>query len=494
MANIRCRRCGGQNAINGQNSIIHCEYCGEMISVPYFQNDREQVMFERANSCLKRCAFDEALENFQNIKDNYPDEPEAYWGILLCRYGIEYVDDPYEKGKKVPTCHRTQYESILNDPDYQNVLKYADDKQYIVYEKEAALIAEVQREALNEVQRLKNEKPYDIFISYKKTDENNQNTYDSEIAYELYKKFASADLKVFFSEITLKDKSGEKYEPIIYSALYSAKIMIVVSTNTDYLESPWVKNEWGRYVDFLYESASDNNKKIYVCYENISIQDIPDKLSNYSSQFNYKDEKQKEELFKRVELKFNISGVLTAKNEKDSEATLEFSRRQREENLKAAKEKNDASGIRYYLKQLAGIDISKEGKSSEERRRNFIERNAPDKLAPIIILLIMSLFAVYLCLKYDIIHGRSFDDLMLPTMYYGICLDFAFFITIYKKIDDGGIFKKLVFALAIPFILLCIPALLLDSWNTIIAFVFFGVIDLLLFMTIGIKIYCYKNK
>jgi hypothetical protein len=44
----------------------------------------------------------------------------------LCRYGIEYVEDP-RTHERVPTCHRTQYEPILTDADYLAALENAPD-------------------------------------------------------------------------------------------------------------------------------------------------------------------------------------------------------------------------------------------------------------------------------------------------------------------------------------------------------------------------------
>ena len=66
-------------------------------------------------------------------------DAELYWSLVLCRYGIEYVDDPLTK-KKIATCHRTQFKSILDDPDYQTALAHADMSQRSVYEREAAYI------------------------------------------------------------------------------------------------------------------------------------------------------------------------------------------------------------------------------------------------------------------------------------------------------------------------------------------------------------------
>ena len=57
-------------------------------------------------------------------------EAEAYWGLVLCRYGIEYVNDP-ATGKKVPTCHRQgnpgeEYSVALFDQGVVHVLAVQD--------------------------------------------------------------------------------------------------------------------------------------------------------------------------------------------------------------------------------------------------------------------------------------------------------------------------------------------------------------------------------
>ena len=55
---------------------------------------------------------------------------------LGCNYGIEYVDDP-ATGKKIPTCHRASYDSIIADDDYKSALEYADLSQRALYEEQA---------------------------------------------------------------------------------------------------------------------------------------------------------------------------------------------------------------------------------------------------------------------------------------------------------------------------------------------------------------------
>ena len=46
-------------------------------------------------------------------------------------------------------------------------------------------------------------------------------------------------LKVFFSRISLESVYGENYEPYIYAALQSAKVMLVITTDRQELNSVW---------------------------------------------------------------------------------------------------------------------------------------------------------------------------------------------------------------------------------------------------------------
>ena len=72
----------------------------------------------------------------------------------------------------------------------------------------------------------KNEKPYDVFICYKETDEKGERTIDSVLAYDIYEALTAKGMNVFFARVTLEDKLGRQYEPYIFAALNSAKVML----------------------------------------------------------------------------------------------------------------------------------------------------------------------------------------------------------------------------------------------------------------------------
>ena len=277
MAILRCKMCGGNLEVNEGEKITTCPYCGSQQTIPSTDNEKLVKLYNRANTCRLHNEFDMAISVYQGIVSEYPNEAEAYWGICLCKYGIEYVDDP-KTGDKVPTCHRTNYESLLDDNDYKKVIELSDVTSKELYEKEAKEIDRLQKEILSISQK---EEPYDIFICYKETDENGERTKDSVISQDIYTALTDKGYKVFFSRITLESKIGSQYEPIIFAALRSAKVMLAIGTNPEYFNAVWVKNEWSRYLSFI---KGTKDKYFIPCYKNMDAYDMPKEFQGFQSQ------------------------------------------------------------------------------------------------------------------------------------------------------------------------------------------------------------------
>ncbi len=277
MAVFKCKMCGGALEISEGMTVCECDYCGTTQTLPKTNNEQHLNLINRANHFRQQCEFDKAAEIYEKIAAQSDGDAEIYWSLVLCRYGIEYVDDPATK-KKIPTCHRTQFRSILDDPDYQSALQYADMMQRNVYQSEAEYIDKVQKSILEISNK---EKPFDIFICYKETDENGRRTPDSVLAQELYYGLEQEGFKVFFSRITLESKLGTEYEPYIFAALNSAKVMVVVGTKPEYFNAVWVKNEWSRYLMLMQE---DRKRTLIPAYKDMDPYDLPDALSMFQAQ------------------------------------------------------------------------------------------------------------------------------------------------------------------------------------------------------------------
>lgn len=277
MSVIKCKMCGGDlNLVEG-SSVAVCEYCGSQQTVPAADNEKKLTLFARANRLRLACEFDKAAGVYESIVADFPTEAEAYWGLVLCRYGIEYVDDP-ATGKKIPTCHRSSFDSVMEDSDFEQALENADAVARRVYRDEAKAIEELRR-GIVEVSG--KEPPYDIFICYKETAEDGQRTVDSVIAQDVYDVLTEKGYRVFFSRISLEDKLGTEYEPYIFAALHSAKIMLAFGTDYEYYNAVWVKNEWSRYLQLM---TKDKSKHLIPCYKGIDAYDMPKEFAKLQAQ------------------------------------------------------------------------------------------------------------------------------------------------------------------------------------------------------------------
>ena len=278
MALIKCKMCGGNIEVSADKTYGTCDSCGSTMTFPKVSDEQRANLFNRANHFRRQNEFDKAVSAYERILDEDNTDAEAHWGVVLSRYGIEYVEDPVSH-ERIPTCHRVQSTSILTDDDYLMAKQYAPDSYSAqLYEKEAQRIAEIQKGILAISNK---EKPYDVFICYKESTEGGTRTKDSTIAQDIYYQLKQEGLKVFFSRITLEDKLGQQYEPYIFAALNSAKVMLVVGTKPEYFNAVWVKNEWSRYLAIM---KQDRSRLLIPCYRDMDAYDLPEELSALQSQ------------------------------------------------------------------------------------------------------------------------------------------------------------------------------------------------------------------
>ena len=277
MSVFKCKMCGGTIEFNPGDTVGVCDSCGTKQTLPRLDDDRRANLYDRANHFRRNNDFDKAMGIYEQILNEDSSDAEAYWSLVLCRYGIEYVEDPATH-KRLPTVNRAQYTSVFADEDYKSALRCADAAQRVLYEQEAHAIDEIQKGILEISSR---EEPFDVFICYKETDQNGRRTPDSVLANDLYHQLTQEGFKVFFSRITLEDKLGTAYEPYIFAALNSAKVMVVLGTRPEYFNAVWVKNEWSRYLSLIKNGA----KKVLIpAYRDMDPYDLPDEFSHLQAQ------------------------------------------------------------------------------------------------------------------------------------------------------------------------------------------------------------------
>ena len=194
-----CYNCGGE--FREIRDRMVCMSCGTY--KPREITSEETSLLYSAFQKLRLAEFVEAEQEFDDILQRHPGNAQAYWGRLLSRYGIKYEED--HDGKRVPTCYAPVMESILESSDYAKAIEYADYDTMKAFRAHAEYIENVRKEWQEKAAK---EKPYDIFISFKDSDNENGNehTVDSDELRELYFFLMRKGYHVFFSRETLRDK------------------------------------------------------------------------------------------------------------------------------------------------------------------------------------------------------------------------------------------------------------------------------------------------
>lgn len=273
MENLKCKICGGslEPLANGD---LRCDSCGATVSKADLDKKKQTGLSERekaAKKLLESGAFGSAYLIYENVLTQKPQDAEARWNLVLCRYGVLYQRDELT-GEKLPTVNRMRYDSILKDPDYLAALEYAPKNQKDRYIRSARHIADIQQRYL---EIAKKEEPYDVFISFKAENQDGTRSRDSVIGQEIYNQLTEHGLRVFYSRITLENKGGEEFEPYIFSALNTAKVMLLIGTNKGHISAPWVANEWQRYLAFMQEKP---DRSLLPVYEGMELSEFPPEI------------------------------------------------------------------------------------------------------------------------------------------------------------------------------------------------------------------------
>ena len=201
--------------------------------------------------------FDKAEEKYYEVIQKGGADAAVYWRILLCHYCVEYQED--ENGNRIPTILNPD----LSEPEEMSIrkkLKKSIGTGEAFYQGD---LAEIDR-ILDKYRKLRHTVQYDVFISVKQ-DINGHYTEDSDVASELYHYIKNQGLRVFNSRIT-KIPLGQKYEPYIIAALMSARIMIVVGSSAENMNSKWVRNEWKRFQWLQYHEKKEHGNRVLFCY------------------------------------------------------------------------------------------------------------------------------------------------------------------------------------------------------------------------------------
>ena len=239
---IFCDTCGGTLKYSEDGKKARCPYCGNEYSFTGTRSEALSLALARANAYRLNCDFDEAAAEYRLIIYGNPEDAEAYWGLLLSLWGVEYIDDP-DADRRIPTLRKLPKGSISEDENYLNAIRYADEEQAASYRAKAEEL---------ETLRLKiaaGGEKFGVFLCYQPYDGDGKPSAESTVARSIYDTLSRRSIKVFTPEVALCGKSPEECEPVIFGALYGCKYFILIACSEGALNSPRVKNQWSRFCD-----------------------------------------------------------------------------------------------------------------------------------------------------------------------------------------------------------------------------------------------------
>lgn len=264
-----CTNCGGDLVFDNESNGAKCKYCGKTFSIGSTLNDNQLIDYKQACEYWKTFAFAEAKRKFLEVAKSNEKFADAWWGAFISEYGIEFVN---KFGESIPTCHRAHTVSVFDDENLKNALKYASPKDKDEYVAIANKIEEIRRKI---IEKSLDGDGYDVFICFKATeiDDERKKTLDFDLGKDIYKELTDEGYRVFFSPETLLRIKEQEFEPYVYRALSTAKVLLLLCSDNEKINSPWVKNEWGRFLDLR-----GGEGLIPVCgnkYENYSPNSLP---------------------------------------------------------------------------------------------------------------------------------------------------------------------------------------------------------------------------
>ena len=222
--------------------------------------EKVQKLYRQAEDYQHDRRYDKAEEYYRRMLTEGEEDAEVYWRLIMCHYCMFYEKD--NDGRLIP---------IILNPDLTDPTEMSLRKELALQmtERENAnydtKLQEIDR-ILDKYRLLKDQVKYDVFISVKQ-DDGGHYTSDSDVASDLYDFLISHGLRVFNSRRTVIPV-GQEYEPYIISALISSKVLIVVGTSPENMNSNWVKNEWSRFQWLQFREKEKNGKteRVLFCY------------------------------------------------------------------------------------------------------------------------------------------------------------------------------------------------------------------------------------
>jgi len=118
---------------------------------------------------------------------------------------------------------------------------------------------------------------YDVFLSFKQLNHQGESTRDSVLAGDLHRFLTSRGLSVFSSTVELEARGVSSFKKAIDRALDASRVLVAVASNTENLESEWVRYEWDSFFNDIISGVKPEGR-LFTYLEGIELQSLPRSL------------------------------------------------------------------------------------------------------------------------------------------------------------------------------------------------------------------------
>lgn len=253
---------------------FECPACGTVNGRPKSTGTTLGVLTRATRQRLNR-SFSEAEASYQDVLRQHPDEHEALWGRLLCKYCVEYVRMA-EDEEPTLIVHSTRGSFMTEEGDFHDACRFAPDEVRVQYERDARLIDSIMTNVLTLAQ---DDEPYDVYLCLRtERVDGTGRTEDYEHAQSLYKMLTDAGRRVFFEPESARDAKGSMYEAAIFHGLDTAKVMLVICSNSEYVRSERVGVIWRRYLERKEQDGHIARSLIPLLYGGMTKEQLPGEM------------------------------------------------------------------------------------------------------------------------------------------------------------------------------------------------------------------------
>lgn len=283
MANVdvfKCKTCEWVLDVSeAKGGVVECKFCHNKYTLPRQETRGGEALYDlrRGEHELDVCKFGDAFASYSKAAEREPAEPEAYFGMALAQFKVQYLKDTVNNCMQ-PICHDVSENRFVDYVHYKKALELATPEQRLEYERRASEIDYIKSEFYNLRQ---SGLSYDCFICVKVTENGDRAregtktyTQDSVEALKLYNFLKSNGFSPFYSEAEIHGKTGADYEAIILYALYTSECMLVMCSDKEYLQTPWVKNEYTRFLSLINNEEKERDA-ISILFRGEPIEHLP---------------------------------------------------------------------------------------------------------------------------------------------------------------------------------------------------------------------------